>query len=80
MLLYVQVGTGDHTQLHASLYGHEKTKVANGKVLKAFQAAESFPYIAPYQWRHACLDELKVFLKGEVLAGRFAPQFQGGLD
>lgn len=46
MLLYVQVGTGDHTQLHASLYGHEKTKVANGKVLKAFQAAESFPYIA----------------------------------
>ena len=22
---------------------------------------------APYQWRHACLDELKVFLKGEAL-------------
>ena len=35
---------------------------------------------APYNWRHAALDDVKNFLEAEVRAGRFTPQFEGGLD
>ena len=35
---------------------------------------------APFGWRHAALGDLKVFLEQEAMAGRFKPQFKGGLD
>lgn len=35
---------------------------------------------APYGWRHAGLDDLKLFLETEAKSGRFRPLFQGGLD
>lgn len=34
---------------------------------------------APYQWRHAALGDAKLFLQKEAIAGRFTPQFTGGL-
>lgn len=34
---------------------------------------------APYGWRHANLQEIKVFLQKEVKEGRFTPQFDYGL-
>lgn len=35
---------------------------------------------APYGWRHASLGDLEKFLTSEAKAGRFKPQFEGGLD
>ena len=35
---------------------------------------------APYGWRHAALEDIKVFLESEVACGRFRPVIQGGLD
>lgn len=34
----------------------------------------------PYKWRHAALAPVKSFLRSEIRAGRFTPQFDGGLE
>lgn len=40
----------------------------------------AFGWEAPFQWRHACLSEVKEFLVKEKAEGRYHPLIKEGLD
>eukprot|EP00435_Cladocopium_sp_Y103_P033491 s333_g8.t1 len=65
---------------HAALRASEEKATLRLKIHGNDLIQKGHVHQAPYGWRHASLGDLEKFLISEAKAGRFTPQFEGGLD